>query len=83
MARKVSPTAGTLESVDARSCLLHAGAPSLDALAVWMSLLGVDFEVRDPPEARTHLRAMGERALRAAGPAEPRTARRRGPMGAK
>ena len=67
MARKVSPTAGTLESVDARSCLLHAGAPSLDALAVWMSLLGVEFEVRDPPEARAHLRAMGERALRAAG----------------
>jgi predicted DNA-binding transcriptional regulator YafY len=67
MARKVSPSAGALESVDARSCLLHAGAPSLDALAVWMSLLGVEFEVREPPGARAHLRAMGERALRAAG----------------
>jgi len=67
MARKVSPSAGALESVDARSCLLHAGAPSLDALAVWMSLLGVEFEVRDPPEARAHLQALGERALRAAG----------------
>ena len=67
MSRKVSPTAGTLESVDAGSCLLHAGAPSLDALAVWMSLLGVEFEVREPPEARAHLQALGERALRAAG----------------
>ncbi|HEY6476157.1 MAG TPA: transcriptional regulator, partial [Polyangia bacterium] len=46
MARKVSASAGTLESVGARSCLLHAGAPSLDALAVWMSLLGVGFEIR-------------------------------------
>jgi predicted DNA-binding transcriptional regulator YafY len=68
IARKVSPAAGTLESVDAGSCLLHAGTPSLDALAVWMSLLGVEFEIRAPPEARAHLRALGERALRAAGP---------------
>jgi hypothetical protein len=30
-------------------------------------MLGVEFEVRDPPEAREHLRRMGERALRAAG----------------
>ena len=30
-------------------------------------LLGIEFEVRDPPEARAHLRRMGERALRAAG----------------
>jgi len=67
MVRKVSPSAGTLESVDAGSCLLHVGAPSLEALAVWMSLLGVDFEIRDPPEARAHLRKVGERALRAAG----------------
>jgi predicted DNA-binding transcriptional regulator YafY len=73
MARKVSPSAGALETVDGHSCLLHAGAPSLDALAVWMSLLGIEFEVRDPPEARAHLRRMGERALRAAGV----TARRR------
>jgi predicted DNA-binding transcriptional regulator YafY len=67
MARRVSPSAGMLETVDARSCLLHAGAPSLDALAVWMSLLGVDFEIRDPPEAREHLRRLAARAARAAG----------------
>ncbi len=67
MARKVSPSAGILETVDETRCLLHAGAPSLDALAVWMSLLGVDFEVRDPPEAREHLRRLAERAARAAG----------------
>ena len=79
MARKVSPAAGTLESVDARSCLLHAGAPSLDALAVWMSLLGVEFEVQEPREAREHVQRLGERALRAAGanPALGRAARRR------
>ncbi|HVV51059.1 MAG TPA: YafY family protein [Polyangia bacterium] len=75
MARKVPPSSGSLESVGARSCLLHAGAPSLDALAVWMSLLGVEFEVRDPPEARAHLRKMGERALRAAGVRVPARAR--------
>jgi predicted DNA-binding transcriptional regulator YafY len=67
MARRISPAAGALESVDARSCLLHTGAPSLDALAVWMALLGVDFEIREPPAARAHLRRLGERAFRAAG----------------
>jgi len=67
MARKVSPSAGVLESAGPNRCLLHAGAPSLDALAVWMSLLGVDFEIRDPPEAREHLRRLAARAARAAG----------------
>jgi predicted DNA-binding transcriptional regulator YafY len=84
MARKVSPSAGTLESVDARSCLLHAGAPTLDALAVWMSLLGVEFEIRDPPEARAHLKKLGQRALRAAGgPERPRNTPRGAPPVAK
>jgi len=75
MAKRISPSAGALESVGPRSCLLHAGAPSLDGLAFWMSTLGVEFEVRDPPEARAHLQRMGERALRAAG--VPIRARRR------
>jgi predicted DNA-binding transcriptional regulator YafY len=67
MAERISPATGTLESVDPRSCLLLVGAPSLDALAGWMLLLGVDFEIREPPEARAHLRRLGERAFRAAG----------------
>ena len=75
MARRISPATGTLESVGPRSCLLLAGAPSLDGLAVWMSTLGVEFEIQDPPEARAHLRKMGERALRAAG--VPKRTRRR------
>ena len=75
MARRISPATGALESVGPRSCLLLAGVQSLDGLAVWMSTLGVEFEVQDPPEARAHLRKMGERALRAAG--APKRTRRR------
>ena len=67
MATRISPAAGMLESVDAQSCLLHVGVPSLDALAGWMAALGVEFEVRDPPEARAHLRQAAARVLRAAG----------------
>jgi predicted DNA-binding transcriptional regulator YafY len=67
MAQRISPTTGTLESIDDHSCLLHAGAASLDALVVWMSMLGVDFEIREPPEAREHLRRLGDRLHRAAG----------------
>jgi len=75
MARRISPATGTLESVGPRSCLLLAGVPSLDGLAVWMTTLGVEFEIQDPPEARAHLRKMGERALRAAGVRRPARAR--------
>ena len=51
------PGDGALESVGPRSCLLLTGAPSLDGLAVWMSTLGVEFEIQDLQKpARTSAR---------------------------
>jgi predicted DNA-binding transcriptional regulator YafY len=67
MAERISPTAGLLQAIDERSCELSAGAPSLDALAAWISVLGVDFEVRDPPELLEHLRRLADRLERATG----------------
>jgi predicted DNA-binding transcriptional regulator YafY len=77
MAARITPTAGTLESAGPGRCLLHVGTPSLDALAVWMSLLGVDFEIHDPPEAIEHLRRLAERARKAADAGPRATATRR------
>jgi predicted DNA-binding transcriptional regulator YafY len=61
VAEHVSPAAGYLEHVDDETCMLSVGAPSLDALALWILLLGVDFEVFQPPELITHLQALHRR----------------------
>jgi predicted DNA-binding transcriptional regulator YafY len=66
LAERTSPTAGRLEPEGADTCLFRAGASSLDELAVYVALKGVDFEVLDPPELRSHLRELAERLGRAA-----------------
>jgi predicted DNA-binding transcriptional regulator YafY len=57
---------GRLEPIDERSCEFRTGDDDLDWLALRIAMLGVDFEVLDPPELREHLAALGERASRAA-----------------
>lgn len=42
--------AGHIEARDAQSCVFHTGATSLDTMAVYLSLIGVDFEVTNPLE---------------------------------
>jgi predicted DNA-binding transcriptional regulator YafY len=62
-----SPTAGRLEAIDETSCVLHTGSNSLDTLALYVALKGVDFEVLDPPELIDHIRRLASRLARAAG----------------
>jgi predicted DNA-binding transcriptional regulator YafY len=66
IADRVPPTSGLLEPIDARTCRLHTGADSLDALAVHVALIGVDFEVHEPPELLDHIRTLAGRLARAA-----------------
>jgi predicted DNA-binding transcriptional regulator YafY len=47
---RIPPTAGVVEAVDERSCLLHAGSSSLEEMAVWIGLIGFDFDVVAPAE---------------------------------
>ena len=70
-AERTDPTAGRLEKVDADSCLFHAGAASLDTIAVYVALKGFEFTVLDPPELLAHVAALGARLARAAGRAAP------------
>ncbi|RAG84726.1 DNA-binding transcriptional regulator [Streptacidiphilus pinicola] len=62
---RTSPTAGRLEAEGPDTCLFHAGASSLDELAVFVALKGVDFEVLDPPELKRHVAELAERLGRA------------------
>jgi predicted DNA-binding transcriptional regulator YafY len=68
VAERINPAVGTVEPVDAHTCVLDTGADSVETLAVHLGLLGVDFTVDDPPELVAQVRELAARYLSAAGP---------------
>jgi predicted DNA-binding transcriptional regulator YafY len=52
---------GTVQPIDARSCEYRTGDDDLGWLALRVAMLGVDFEVHEPPELIEHLGALAER----------------------
>lgn len=62
---RINPTVGVVETVDETHCVLVTGADSLEIVAVWVGMLGLDFHVTEPPELVEHLRVLGERYARA------------------
>jgi predicted DNA-binding transcriptional regulator YafY len=66
-AERVPPAVGVLEAIDDSSCVLHAGAGSLDGLAMWIALIGFEFEVREPPELIEGIHRLVQRFSRAVG----------------
>ncbi|WP_166347298.1 helix-turn-helix transcriptional regulator [Phytoactinopolyspora limicola] len=65
MRARLPAAVGTLEEIDASTCLLRSGNDSLDELAVHIGMAGVDFEVLEPPELIDHVRTLAERYSRA------------------
>ena len=65
VAEKIPPTVGVLEAIDEGKCLLQTGAQSLDILAVWMAIIGVDFEIQEPLELVDRIREVAARFNRA------------------
>jgi predicted DNA-binding transcriptional regulator YafY len=59
----------TVEAIDDRTCELRTSDDSLDWLAVRVGMLGVDFEVHEPPELVARLRELAARFDRATGAA--------------
>jgi predicted DNA-binding transcriptional regulator YafY len=66
IAARIPPTVGALEAIDENTCLLQTGANSLEVLAGYLAMIGVDFEVREPAELIDQVRALAERFRRAA-----------------
>ncbi|RCV47442.1 WYL domain-containing protein, partial [Marinitenerispora sediminis] len=66
VAERVPPTTGVVEALDDTSCELRTGADSLDALAMHVALIGVEFEVHEPAELRDRVRELAGRLGRAA-----------------
>jgi len=56
---------GTIEPIDAQTCEYHTGDDDIEWLALRVAMLGVDFEVHEPPELVDHLRGLAERLERA------------------
>ena len=56
---------GAIEPIDAHTCRYRTGDDDLRWLALRIAMLGVDFEVHEPPELVEHLRALSSRLERA------------------
>jgi predicted DNA-binding transcriptional regulator YafY len=57
---------GVVEPINARRCEYRTGDDDLGWLALRIAMLGVDFEVHEPPELIQHLRLLSSRLDRAA-----------------
>lgn len=65
LAKRIPPSAGVLEAIDAHSCMLRTGAHSLEGLTIHLSLLGIDFRVHEPPQLIDYMHRLAERLKRA------------------
>ena len=58
---------GVIEPIDEQSCVFEVGASSFESLAMHLVLLGVDFEISEPPQLITQVRLLAARLSRATG----------------
>ncbi|WP_091051236.1 YafY family protein [Nocardioides sp. YR527] len=58
---RINPTVGTVEPIAPDRSVLVTGGDSLEVVAVWIGMLGLDFTVESPPELVDHLRVLAER----------------------
>lgn len=58
---RINPAVGTVEAHPDGGSVLVTGGDSLEVVAVWISMLGLQFHVTDPPELVEHVRVLAER----------------------
>lgn len=74
---RINPAVGTVEAVSDTESVLVTGGDSVEVVAVWIGMLGLDFSVTEPPELVANLRALSRRYARAIGDADDPAARDR------
>ncbi len=67
VASRAPPHWGEIDPIDEHTCEYRTGDDDLGWLALRIAMLGVDFEVQQPPELVEHMRALASRLERAAG----------------
>ena len=65
IAERVPSHMGSVEPIDSSRCELRTRDYDLGWLALRIAMLGVDFEVHEPPELADHLRTLADRLMRA------------------
>jgi predicted DNA-binding transcriptional regulator YafY len=65
-AQRLPPTVCHLQADGENACILHTGAESPDVLAIYVAILGAEFESLDPPDLARHILALAGRLTRAA-----------------
>jgi predicted DNA-binding transcriptional regulator YafY len=65
VAERTSPSAGRLVALDEHTCVLLTGSNSLDELALYVAIKGVDFEVLEPPELLAKISELADRLQKA------------------
>jgi predicted DNA-binding transcriptional regulator YafY len=65
IASRIPAHSGEITPIDAGRCEYRTGDDDLRWLALRIAMLGVDFEVQEPPELTEHLRALALRFTRA------------------
>ena len=65
MRKRVPKYWGPFEPVDDTTCTYSTGDDNLGWLAARLTMLGVDFDVHEPPELAEHLRGLADRLRRA------------------
>lgn len=65
IARRIPIQWGTIKPIDAETCEYRTGDDDLSWLALRVAMLGVDFEIREPPELAEQVRALAFRFDRA------------------
>ncbi|MEU1036230.1 YafY family protein [Streptomyces mirabilis] len=65
---QTNPAVGTVEALDADTCVLTTGADTVQTLAVYLGMLDFDFDVTEPVELVTYLRRLANRYARSTPP---------------
>jgi predicted DNA-binding transcriptional regulator YafY len=58
---RINPAVGVVEALDAGTSVLVTGADSLETVAAYIGMLGMDFTVESPQELRPLLRVLAQR----------------------
>jgi len=61
LAKRIPPSAGVLEAIDQHSCMFRTGSQSLEGITIHLSMLGVAFQVHEPPELIAYIRGLADR----------------------
>jgi predicted DNA-binding transcriptional regulator YafY len=65
-AQRLPPTVGHLQADGEHTCILHTGSESPDAIAIYVAVVGAEFEILEPAELAGHLLDLAGRLTRAA-----------------